>query len=61
MADYRSKPVKKKLLRMMEERFPDFPFTYEWQNTYGFVRQNEGRLYDYLLIGRSFERYSHHS
>lgn len=57
MADYRSKPVKKKLLCMMEERFPDFPFTYEWQNTYGFVRQNEGRLYDYLLIGRSFERY----
>lgn len=53
----RSVPVKRRLIAMMEARFPDFPFTYEWQNTYGFVRQNEGRLYDYLLIGRSFEEY----
>ena len=51
----RSVQVKRPLIRMMEERFPDFHFTYVWQNTYGFVRQNEGRLYDYLLIGRSFE------
>lgn len=55
MPVYRSKPVKQRLIAMMAERFPDFPFTYEWQNTFGFVRQNEGRLYDYLLIGRSFE------
>ena len=57
MPAYRSKPVKKRLLQMMASRFPDFSFSYEWQNTYGFVRQNEGRLYDYLLIGRGFEEF----
>lgn len=57
MSHHRSVPVKRRLLTMMADRFPDFPFTYEWQNTYGFVRQNEGRLYDYLLIGRGFEEY----
>ena len=53
----RSVQVKRPLIRMMEERFPEFHFTYVWQNTYGFVRQNEGRLYDYLLIGRTFEEF----
>lgn len=57
MIPYRSVPVKRRLLRMMEERFPDFRFTYVWQNTYGFVRQNEGCLYDYLLIGRYFDEF----
>lgn len=57
MAPCRSTPVKRRLLAMMSARFPDFRFTYVWQNTYGFVRQNEGRLYDYLLIGRGFEEY----
>ena len=57
MPAYRSVQVKRPLIRMMEERFPEFRFTYVWQNTYGFVRQNEGRLYDYLLIGRTFEEF----
>ena len=57
MSTPRSVPVKRRLTAMMAARFPDFLFTYEWQNTYGFVRQNPGRLYDYLLIGRNFEEY----
>lgn len=57
MSHPRSVPVKRRLIAMMEARFPNFPFSYEWQNTYGFVRRREGRLYDYLLIGRGFEEY----
>ena len=49
--------VKRRLSAMITARFPDFLFTYEWQNTYGFVRRNPGRRYDYLLIGRTFEEY----
>ena len=38
MSTPRSVPVKRRLTAMMAARFPDFLFTYEWQNTYGFVR-----------------------
>ena len=57
MSTPRSVSVKRRLSAMITARFPDFLFTYEWQNTYGFVRRNPGRLYDYLLIGRTFEEY----
>ena len=57
MPPYRSVQVKRPLIRMMEEQFPEFHFTYVWQNTYGFVRQNESRIYDYMLIGRGYEEF----
>lgn len=57
MSHPRSVPVKRRLVTMMEARFPAFKFSYDWKGFYGFVRENPGRLYDYLIIGRRFERF----
>ena len=48
-------PVKRPLLHMMGERFPDFRFTEERQGTYGFLRSRGDFWYDYLTIDRIFD------
>ena len=57
----RSILVKKPLVSMMAQRFPDFPYVGEWTadrglfRIYGFVRKRPGYWYDYLPLTRRFE------
>ena len=51
----RSVPIKRPLIKMVEDNFPGFRFISVSGGTYGFVRERPGFWYDYLPIDRYFE------
>ncbi len=51
----RSAPIKRKLIQMVETRFPGFRFVSEMRGVCGFVRERPGYWCDYLPVNRYFQ------
>lgn len=51
---FRSAPVQRHLIHMMEECFPDFQFKGTHQGVYGFTRKYNEHIYDHVTFERDF-------